>query len=357
MLEELAFAFVKAQAAQHVLYTEVRYSPHMLLAGVDYSFDEEAGATAGKEAFAGEAAAIRRVVDAVTRGLERGCAAHPGITVNQILCLIDGKPKWADGLTALATQLYEETKSGQAGACPVVGVDIAAGEAHFTEYLDAAARGGATSANAASHMKAMRACAHCGLGLTNHAGESGPAEHVAAAASEAYGSARRIGHGYAAVGTARQIASDRAEAIEAKHESPRALASAFATLGLGADICFECCPTSSVATGGWEGGEWTEHPVAYMSRMHDAAEVGEAGGEAGGVKLPCVSISSDDPSVFGITLTSELQLACDEMGLSDAAIKRTMIDAVGAAFLTRDGKRQLRERLEVAWSQWEQGNA
>ena len=103
-LEELAARFVAEQAAQNVLYTELRYSPHVL------ARDDTGGAPA--------------VVDAVTRGLQRACAEHPGTEVQQILCLIDGRPEFAAELLEIARA------HRTAGApCAVVALDIAAGEA------------------------------------------------------------------------------------------------------------------------------------------------------------------------------------------------------------------------------------
>ena len=89
LLEELACAFVKAQAAQHVLYTEVRYSPHMLTPAASFDFDEGGHRTTLS---ANDDDSARQVVEVVTRGLRRGCAEHPGTEVVQILCFIDGKP-------------------------------------------------------------------------------------------------------------------------------------------------------------------------------------------------------------------------------------------------------------------------
>merc|ERR1712031_76583 len=53
-MEELAYRFCKRQADQHIIYTEVRYSPHAY-------------------AQVGETVDPQPVVDAVTRGLRRGC--------------------------------------------------------------------------------------------------------------------------------------------------------------------------------------------------------------------------------------------------------------------------------------------
>ena len=72
-IEELARRFVEGQAKQNVIYTEVRYSPHLLAEGGSFSGTEKVDP--------------RPVIAAVTRGLRAGCEAC-GVTVNQILCCI-----------------------------------------------------------------------------------------------------------------------------------------------------------------------------------------------------------------------------------------------------------------------------
>lgn len=68
--------------------------------------------------------------------------------------------------------------------------------------------------------------------------------------------------------------------------------------------------------------------------------------------LPQVTISSDDPAVFGISLTSELQIAASSMGYDEDALRALMENAIGAAFLPDGPKGALRERLAAAWSAW-----
>ena len=58
LIESLAYDFVKRQASQNIVYTEVRYSPHLLAEGGDYTGDVEVDAVP--------------VIDAVTKGLRRG---------------------------------------------------------------------------------------------------------------------------------------------------------------------------------------------------------------------------------------------------------------------------------------------
>lgn len=112
LIETLAFDFVKRQAQQNVIYSEVRYSPHFLAEGGDL----------------GETKAVdpHPVIDAVTRGLRKG-EKEFGVIVNQILCCIAWKPNWAKDVVEIAHE-----RKGD-GPCEIVGVDIAAGEEHFDQ--------------------------------------------------------------------------------------------------------------------------------------------------------------------------------------------------------------------------------
>eukprot|EP00966_Prymnesium_polylepis_P078499 1819657-Prymnesium_polylepis.1 len=112
VLEELARKFVAAQAAQHVLYTEVRYSPHILTRNATYGHLE--AAEDGRPS-----CTARDVVDAVTAGLRRGCAEHAGTDVRQILCMIDGRPEFCSDLVEIAAERAVTAD----GPCGIVGVD------------------------------------------------------------------------------------------------------------------------------------------------------------------------------------------------------------------------------------------
>lgn len=61
LLEQLAHQFVQGQAQQNVIYTEVRYCPHLLAKGGSYDGDSETTMVDADP-----------IVDAVTRGLRSG---------------------------------------------------------------------------------------------------------------------------------------------------------------------------------------------------------------------------------------------------------------------------------------------
>eukprot|EP00538_Stauroneis_constricta_P006579 CAMPEP_0119569740 /NCGR_PEP_ID=MMETSP1352-20130426/42526_1 /TAXON_ID=265584 /ORGANISM="Stauroneis constricta, Strain CCMP1120" /LENGTH=420 /DNA_ID=CAMNT_0007619341 /DNA_START=158 /DNA_END=1420 /DNA_ORIENTATION=- len=207
LLEALAYGFVKRQKEQNIVYTEVRYSPHV------FAESDPRSAHA-----------------AVTRGLRRGCDEFDGIVVNQILCAINFSPQWSMEVVEMANELKNDFP------CAVVGVDVAAGEDHFKP----------NSAMHHGHLKMCQRAKELGLNITIHAGETpGSEEHVYQAIHQ-YG-AKRIGHGYQLVNQ-----PDVLQRIQRDH----------------ADVHFEICPTSSVETGAWsESEKWENHPAC---KLHEA---------------------------------------------------------------------------------------
>jgi adenosine deaminase len=110
LIERLAYDFAKRQAMQNIIYTEVRYSPHVLAEGGDYTGDTKVEPGP--------------VIDAITKGLRRGEKDY-GIKINQILCCIAWRPDFANDVVNLANERRNNFP------CAVVGIDIAAGEEHF----------------------------------------------------------------------------------------------------------------------------------------------------------------------------------------------------------------------------------
>ena len=105
LLEANALEFVRKQHDNNVIYTEVRYSPHFL---------------------ATENSDPRPVVDAITRGFEKGVEQFPDIHIKQILCCLCFRPEWASAVV----DMCEEYRNNS--PCEVVGIDIAAGEEHVS---------------------------------------------------------------------------------------------------------------------------------------------------------------------------------------------------------------------------------
>ena len=279
VLEEVALHFVKRQHASNVIYTELRWCPHLFLEPAELAQDGEARYTAAKA-----------ILCAVARGLQRGELEY-GITVRQILAAVDFLPLGAMDLARLLRDVGRET------GC--VAIDVAGGEGHFA--LDDADN---------PFLQAVLAAQQAGFATTIHAGEDantgGTASNVSRAI-EAYG-ATRIGHGYLA------LTDEKVMQLARRSKTH-----------------FECCPTSSLLTGGFapRPRPWSEHP---LRALHERG-------------MSC-GLNSDDPLVCGVCLQDEFRLCLGEMGLSSEAMRTLTENAIDAAFCAGEVKAEL--RLKVA---------
>lgn len=128
-----------------------------------------------------------------------------------------------------------------------------------------------------------------GLPVTVHSGESTGPEHVVDTLDHL--APRRLGHGVA-VGRDQDL-TERVRAT---------------------GVTIEACPTSNVRTRAVQ--TYGEHPALGLLRQ--------------GVP---VALCSDDPGLFGLTLTHEYQQARERMGFSDADLARATLWALQASFL------------------------
>jgi adenosine deaminase len=142
--------------------------------------------------------------------------------------------------------------------------------------------------------------AGAGLGCTIHAGEWDGPESVRAALTLPI---TRIDHGVRAI------------------EDPL-LVHELAERG----IVLNCCPTSNVVLGIYDGYE--NHPLPTL--------------RAAGIK---VTLGSDDPPYFGATIAGEYQVCADRMGLSEHDLREITRTAIDAAFCEDELKSALRARL------------
>jgi len=147
----------------------------------------------------------------------------------------------------------------------------------------------------------LRGARQAGLHLTVHAGEwSGPQEvFYALDVLEA----ERIGHGVRAL------------------EDPKAVA-----LALDRNAVFEVTPTSNLCTG--VIGSPDEHPLPEMIQA--------------GLR---VTLGTDDPGIFGISLADEYAAAIEHLDLSLETVKGMVLTAAQGAFLTAREKRDLEQDL------------
>jgi adenosine deaminase len=143
----------------------------------------------------------------------------------------------------------------------------------------------------------FREAKQAGLKLTIHAGEWGGAERVAQAIEVM--SADRIGHGVRSM------------------EDPAVVQTA-RKLGIG----FEISPTSNLRTGVFQ--DTSSYPLAEMI--------------AAGLR---VAITTDDPSVFGTTLSAEHELIITRMGFSVETVKGLTLQALQLSFIDDKQKRAI----------------
>ena len=147
----------------------------------------------------------------------------------------------------------------------------------------------------------FREAGEAGLGITIHAGEWAGPESVRHAI-EIMG-ADRIGHGI------RVLDDPQVAAIARERRT-----------------IFEVCLTSNMYTG--VIADIRDHPLPKMiqSGLH-------------------VTLNSDDPGIFNISLTDELVLAIEALDLSMESLKGLMLSSVQASFGSRKLKATLEEKL------------
>lgn len=161
-----------------------------------------------------------------------------------------------------------------------IGVDLAGNEAEFPARLFEN-----------SFKKAIQKKAN----ITIHAGEASGPESIWEAI-ELLG-AKRIGHGIRCV------------------EDPQ-LMSYLADQ----EICLEVCPTSNWLTQATPS--WEQHPLAQIVRSGIPA-----------------CINTDDPGIFGVTLTGEMEICRTKLGITTQELKTCLDAATQASFIsTESGK-------------------
>lgn len=147
-----------------------------------------------------------------------------------------------------------------------------------------------------------------GLRVTVHAGEQSNPENVAEAV-EVLG-AERIGHGILIIDR-----PDIMEMLSARR------------------IPLEISITSNLFVGAVPSVE--EHPVSRL--------------RAAGVPI---TINSDDPALFGITLSHELELYVSVCGLGIKDLVQAQLDALEFGFATEMEKEAVRRQLLEWWGKW-----
>lgn len=140
-----------------------------------------------------------------------------------------------------------------------------------------------------------------GLGITVHAGEWAGAHNVREAILEM--GADRIGHGVRVM--------DDPEIIELARDR---------------GVCFEVSLSSNLLTGAVNSID--AHPLLAMIQA--------------GLRL---TLTTDDPSIFGTTLSKEYALAVEHFQLSEESLKAMVMTAVQSSFLPDREKIELEQRM------------
>ena len=151
ILERIGYEFVEDQYNSDVLYTEVRYCPHLLR---------------------GDKLSNNQVIDSINRGLQKGLVKFP-IYVNTILCCIRDFPEWTKDIVDLAIEYKNKG---------VVGIDLAGDEIQFNNDL---------------YQSEFTRAHKNNINITVHSGETGNEENIITAINKLH--AKRIGHGYASI--------------------------------------------------------------------------------------------------------------------------------------------------------------
>jgi adenosine deaminase len=186
----------------------------------------------------------------------------------------------------------ELARTAAAFGTPVVGFDLAGPEAAWP---------------APPHAVAFVAARDGGLALTAHAGEVEDGRRVREVLD--FG-VRRVAHGVTAV-------EDEA----------------LLDLLRGRDITLDLCPTSNVQAGIVASLE--AHPIGALHRA--------------GVS---VTLSTDDRTVTGVTLTEEMALVAAAQQLSDDELAAIALNGFRRGFAPAELLRPLTEEAERAWTAW-----
>ncbi len=181
--------------------------------------------------------------------------------------------------------------AGAAGA-PIVGFDLAGPEEAWP---------------APPHAAAFVAARDAGLSLTAHAGEVAGAQRVREVLD--FG-VRRVAHGVTAAGDDTLLQLLRAR-----------------------DITLDLCPTSNVQAG--VVASLADHPLAALHRA--------------GVS---VTISTDDRTVTGTTLSDEIARTAGALGMSRAEVAAVALNAFARAFGPSSALAPLRADAARAWDTW-----
>ncbi|MCC7441325.1 MAG: adenosine deaminase [Bdellovibrionales bacterium] len=210
-------------------------------------------------------------LDGFYRGCKRAEAKYPGLRTG-LICI--ASRDFGEEAAAQTVEFYLKNLER------FVGVDLAGNEVNFPCRMFEHAFAPAVKAKRGGDKR---------VHITIHSGEASGPENMWEAL-ELLG-AERIGHGIRAV--------EDPKLVEHLREK---------------NVCLEVCPTSNILT-----------QCAPSYAEHTAARLMRAG-------VP-VSINTDDPGVFAVSLEDEFRHARSDMGFSEADVARCLVSAYEARFV------------------------
>ncbi|KFD48688.1 hypothetical protein M514_10399 [Trichuris suis] len=204
-LERIAYEYCATQADNNVIYSELRYSPHLLSNIISNNpYKPSNGPYRAKGDVGPE-----KVVQCINEGLRKGQRDF-GIQVRSLLCCIAGYSDWSNEVLRLCDKYRFDG---------VVGIDQAGANVKFDH----------------NEISIFNQAAKMGIHRTIHAGETGTAHNVKQAIEDLH--VERIGHGY-------RVLQDPATYESLKKGGQH----------------LELCPLSSVVTGS-VADNWAQHPA------------------------------------------------------------------------------------------------
>ncbi|XP_029078063.1 adenosine deaminase isoform X1 [Monodon monoceros] len=300
-IKRTAYEFVEMKAKEGVVYTEVRYSPHLLANSKvePIPWNQAEGDLTPDE-----------VVCLVDQGLQDG-ERDFGVKVRSILCCMRHQPSWSPEVVELCKKYRQQT---------VVAIDLAGDETIQGSTLFP------------EHVQAYAEAVKSGIHRTVHAGEVGSAEVVREVSGWAGGGALLPARPLARAGfhAACQQAVDVLKTERLGHGYHTLEDPALYNRLRQKNMHFEVCPWSSYLTGTWKPG--TEHAVVRFK--NDQANY---------------SLNTDDPLIFKSTLDTDYQMTKQDMGFTEEEFKRLNINAAKSSFLPENEKRELLDLLYKAY--------
>ena len=167
----------------------------------------------------------------------------------------------------------------------IVGIDLAGDETHFPPEL---------------FEKPFQRAHKAGLSITTHSGEVSAPSHITTSIEKL--KAKRIGHGVQDI------------------QDPKVIQHLIKK-----NIPLELCPTSNFITQAIP--HIKDHPIKKLMQAGIA-----------------VTINSDDPTLFGTTLTQEYEICMNDLDMTLQDIKKTIITSLKHSFLSEEKKKQAWEK-------------